>query len=236
MTRRLAVLTLLALALVACTSPAPPPTAERDIVAEALAAFDRGDWPLAARLLREALVKQPASLRLHYALAISASHLDLRDETIQEFQWVLANAPGTAEAEVARRWLIGAGVLREPDTPVAEEPPAVPPDRDMGTSALRGRVAWAEGEPPVKTTRMQLFLRGIPGTPTSGIQYVRRTDEEGKFEFKNIAAGSYQLSNRIAGEPLWRLRVEIPQGKDMTLDLGPQNSLRARDDFPRASQ
>jgi hypothetical protein len=236
MKSRLAALTLVALALVACSGPPPPPQAEYDVVAEALKAFDRNDWAQAAPLLREAIVKQPASLRLHYALAIAVSHLDLRDETIREFQWVIANAPATAEAKVAREWLIGAGVRRERATTVAEERPPAPVDREIGNSGLSGRVVWTSGEPPVKTTRMQLFLRGVADTPTGGIQYVRRTDEDGGFQFKNIAAGSYQLSNRIAGEPLWRLRVEIPQGEDVTLELGPRNSLRARDDFPPAGK
>ena len=221
---------LLVLALVGCSSPAsPPPTAEYDVVAEALKAFERSDWVQAARLLREAIVKQPTSLRLHYALAVAATHLDLRDEVIQEFQWVLANAPGTPEAAAAREWLLAAGVLREQET-IAAPPPAV--DKEIGDSGLSGRVVWKGGEPPVKTGRMQLFLKGVPGTPTKDFQYVLRTEEDGAFQFKNIAAGSYKLTNRIAGEPVWRLRVEIPPAGDVALDLGPQNSLRARDDFP----
>jgi hypothetical protein len=221
---------LLVLALVGCGSPAsPPPTAEYDVVAEALKAFERSDWVQAAPLLREAILKQPTSLRLHYSLAVAATHLDLRGEVIQEFQWVLANAPGTPEAAAAREWLLAAGVLREQET-VAAPPPAV--DKEIGDSGLSGRVVWTGGEPPVKTGRMQLFLKGVPGTPTKDFQYVLRTEEDGAFQFKNIAAGSYKLTNRIAGEPVWRLRVEIPPAGDVALDLGPQNSLRARDDFP----
>jgi hypothetical protein len=221
---------LLALALVACGSPPPPPAAEYDVVAEALKAFERGDWVPAARLLREAIVKQPASLRLHYSLAVAASHLELREETIREFQWILANAPGTPEAAAARAWLIGAGVLREQETASAPPPPV---DKEIGDSSLSGRVVWTGGEPPVKLGRLQLFLKGVPGTPTKDIQYVLRTNEEGAFQFRNIAAGSYKLTNRIAGEPVWRLRVEIPPAREVVLDLGPHNSLRARDDFPR---
>jgi hypothetical protein len=229
--RRLLVLVLVGIALGACSSPAPPPTAEYDVVAEALKAFERSDWVPAARLLREATAKQPMNVQLHYYLAIAATHLDLREEAIREFQWVMANAPaGSPEALAARKWLTEAGVLGT-GTAAADSP--APADKEFGTSALRGRVAWTEGEPPVKTTRMQLFLKGVPGTPTKDLQYVRRTDEEGRFEFTSIAAGSYKLSNRIAGEPLWRLRVNVPEGQDVTLDLTPQNSFRVRDDFPQ---
>jgi hypothetical protein len=218
----------------ACGTPAPPPAVEVDVVAEALKAFDRGDWAQAARLLREAIAKQPSSLRLHYSLGVATSHLDLRDETIGEFQWVLASAPGTPEGTAAREWLIAAGVLRNETETAAAPPPQV--DKEFGDSSLSGRVVWTDGEPPVKITRMQLFLKGVPGTPTKDIQYVLRTDETGGFEFKNIAAGSYKLTNRIAGEPAWRLRVEIPPTHDVTLELGPHNSFRARDDFPSESK
>jgi len=232
MPSRLAALVLVAVVLAACGSPAPPPTAEYDVVAEALKAFDRQEWTPAARLLRQAVVKQPSNLRLHYSLAIASSHLDLLDETTREFEWVVASAPGTAEAEVARQWLAAARGARTPST--AQEPP--PLDKEIGRSALSGRVVWTGGEPPVKITRLQLFLKGIQGTPTKDIQYVLRTDEEGGFRFTNIAAGSYQLTNRIAGEPTWRLRVEVPDDQTVTLDLGPDNSLRARDDFPDTSR
>jgi hypothetical protein len=232
MMRRLAALAVVGLVIAACSGPAPSPQAEYDVVAEAIKAFERSDWAQATRLLREAIIKQPTTLRLHYALAIAASHLDLREETIREFQWVLASAPGTTEAEVARNWLIAAGVLRGRDTATAEEQAPPPVDKEIGTSALSGRIVWSGGEPPIKTTRMQLFLRGISDTPTKGIQYVLRTDEEAGFRFKNIAAGPYQLTDRIAGQPLWRLRVEIPPDQDVSLELGPQNSVPARDDFP----
>lgn len=233
--RRLAGALLLVLAVAACGSPAPPPAVEYDVVAEALKAFDRGDWAAAAPLLREAVAKQPTGLRLHYALAVATSHLELIEETVREFQWIVANAPGTPEAAAARRWLIGAGVLRDPETAAAPPPPPTPVDKDVGSSSLSGRAVWAGGEPPVKLGRLQLFLKGLPGTPTKDFQYVLRTDEEGAFQFKNVAAGSYRLTNRIAGEPVWRLRVEIPPAGDVALDLGPHNSLRARDDFPPTS-
>jgi hypothetical protein len=211
-----------------CGSPAPVPPPQVDVAADAMRAFERGDWVLAARLLREAIAKQPTSLRLHYSLGVAAAHLDLRGEAIQEFQWVLANAPATStEAQEARKWLLAAGVLQEPRTETAASV-----DKEDGTSLLRGRVAWADGQPPVSPSRLQIFLKGIRGTPTEDIQYVRRTDEEGRFEFKNIAAGPYRVTNRLAGQPTWRVRVEVPEGGDVTLDLTAQNSTRVKDDFP----
>lgn len=233
---RLLTCLLLAVALGACGSPAPAPKAEYDVVAEAMKAFDKGDWTLAARLLREAVVKQPLDVRLHYSLAVSATHLDLREEAIREFRWVLANAPGTPEADAARNWLIAAGVLTPGSEAVGsaadEEASQAARDPDRGNSIVRGQVAWNEGEPPVKLLRLQVFLKGLPRTPNQDVQLVMRTDEQGRFEFKHVPPGTYKLTNRIAGEPLWRVKVDVAPGETTSVDLTPQNSTRVRDDFP----
>lgn len=225
---RLAVVLAL-LALAGCGRSAPAPTAapaDVDVAALARAAFQRGDWTAAAPLLRQALGKDPASLMLHYYLAITATYLDLNNEAEQEFKWVLANArAGSEEAETARRWLAERSGARD-----VREAAAVD-DGAKGKSGLSGQVNWPDG--PVQRARLQLFLQGIPGTPTAGSQYVRRADDQGRFDFSKVPPGSYKLTNRVAGRPIWRLRVEIPPDETVKLDLGPQNSLSARDDFPK---
>jgi hypothetical protein len=202
------------------------------MAAEAIKAFERSDWVPAARLLREALVHQPTNVTLHYYLAIAATHLGLRDEAVREFQWVLTNAPaGSAETLAAKQWLTAAGVLADPATAAAPEAP--PADAATGSvGGLRGQVVWNEAEDPVSVSRLQLFLKGIPNTPTQEQYYVLRTQNDGRFNFAKVVPGSYKLTNRIAGKPHWRLRVDIAQGEPVTLDLNPQNSTRTRDDFP----
>jgi hypothetical protein len=232
--RLLATATVLGLTL-ACTSPPPGPApgvTARDVAAEAMAAVDRGEWARAAELLREALRQDPASVKLHYHLAIAATHLDLRDEAIREFQWILANvAAELPEAQEARRWLTDAGVLRRP----AAEQVGTPSDRiteeTRGDSGLSGRVVWADGKP---TARVQLFLKGVPKTPRENLQWVLRSDDSGAFEFKRIPAGTYMLTNKVAGDPTWRLRVQLTPGEITTLDLSEANSAKVRDDFPGA--
>jgi hypothetical protein len=218
--------------LFGCSSPAPQaPTAQSDVAADALRAFERSDWVPAARLLREALAKDPASLKLHYYLAVTATHLDLIEEAVREFQWVLANAPATsAESQAARTWLTAAGRLGKERSVAATTPTE---DTPANASTVHGQIVWTDGEPPVPKSRLQLFLRGLPNTPTKEEYHVLRTDEEGRFSFKRVVPGTYQLTNRIAGEPLWRLRVQLQPGQDMALDLTPQNSLKSRDDFPQ---
>ncbi|HXH83117.1 MAG TPA: hypothetical protein VNN07_09340, partial [Candidatus Tectomicrobia bacterium] len=109
--RRAVAILAIAGALAGCGSqPAAAPPPQADAATLAMQAFERRDWALAARLLREALAAQPASLRLRYSLGVAAAHLDLRGEAIEQFRWVLANAPaGSPEAAEARKWLIAAG-------------------------------------------------------------------------------------------------------------------------------
>lgn len=205
------------------------------MAAEAIKAFERSDWVLAARLLREAVIHQPTSVTLHYYLAITATHLQLRDEAVREFQWVLANAPaGSAEALAAKEWLVAAGVI---GTGVAAAPSQPPAEAATGlVGGVYGQVAWNEAEDPISVTRLQIFLKGLPGTPTKEEFYVQRTDNDGRFNFKKVVPGSYKLTNRIAGKPHWNLRVSVQPGEPMSLDLNPQNSTRTRDDFPEESK
>jgi hypothetical protein len=192
---------------------------------------------MAARLLREAIVHEGANVTLHYYLAIAATHLQLRDEAVREFQWVLTNAPaGSAEAVAAREWLTAAGVLGAAPVAAAapEPPPAAVAPGPVGT--VQGQVVWTEAEDPISVSRLQLFLKGLPSTPTHEQYYVLRTENDGQFHFRNVMPGAYKLTNRIAGKPHWRLRVSVQAGAPTTIDLNPQNSTRTRDDFPLDDQ
>jgi Carboxypeptidase regulatory-like domain len=98
-------------------------------------------------------------------------------------------------------------------------------------SGIRGQVLWADGRP---TARVQLFLKGVPNSPNANEQWVMRTDDGGRFEFKRIPPGTYMLTNKVAGSPTWRLRVKLAPGEITSLDLGEDNSAKVRDDFPGA--
>jgi hypothetical protein len=42
------------------------------------------------------------------------------------------------------------------------------------------------------------------------------------------------LTNRLADQPIWRLRVELKPAEETQLDLNPDNSVVVRDDFPQS--
>ena len=214
----------LALAVGACQrAPEVPPPAV-DHAVEARKAIAAQQWAVAADHLRAAIQRTPKSLGLHYNLAICDTWLDLKDEAIHEFEWVLANAPADSdEAKTARRWL-AANKDRRP-TQAAPEPAAVDPT--VGNSGVHGVVIW--GQQP--QARLQLFLRGLRGTATKDLQYMLRSDREGRYGFKNVVPGPYMLTDAIAGSPKWRLRVEAKPGEDLALDLTPENAAPVRDDF-----
>ena len=169
-------------------------------------------------------------------LAISASWLDIRDEAVREFEWVVAHAGAASEeARVAREWLAGAsgrgvagGRPGAADTDAAR-------DETVGDSGVHGRVVWNEGQGVEPLKRFQVHLYAINEAGASkGMSYHVRTDREGNYKFAKIPSGTYKLTDTNVLTPKWRLKVEVRQGEDTLIDLGPENSLKARDDFPKS--
>lgn len=232
MRRSLAVVALgLALVLAGCQrSPEAPPASEApgavDHVAEAKKALAIADWAAAAPHLRAALQQDPASLFLHYNLAICATWLDQRDEAVREFQWVLDHAPSDSEeASTARKWLAKTGKSTE----TASAPPAAD-NPYVGDSRIHGIVTW--GGPPVPQNRTQVMLIGLPDSPTKEVRRVVRSDKDGAYEFTKVPAGPYKVEVLLQMKPRWRLKATVDPGQDVVLDLSPDNSFPARDDFP----
>jgi tetratricopeptide (TPR) repeat protein len=222
--------------LVACQSPSPPTRSTSsetpaDLAARALAA---GRYAEAAQLYREALDEAPGKMQLHYGLAVVSSFLDLRDEAIREFRWVLQyGSPGAPEVEASRAWLARAGAL--PVAYDATNPSRPEKERAPGNASLEGRAVFAEdGKPPLPMQRMQLFLVGQPNSPTKLERYNLRTDEQGNFKFPDVVPGPDKLTNRVAGRPTWRLRVDLKGSEVKVLELTPANGVDSQDDFPES--
>jgi len=222
----------LGLLLAACNAsqPVPQPRAQATDAISAFEALQAGDYQRAAELYRRAVAAEPASVGLHYGLAVALSYLQRKDETAREFRWVLEQAPpASEEARVARNWLVNAGLLPRPSA----LSPAVAEQLGGEEATLEGHAVSAEdGTTPRPMRRLQLFLVGQKGSPTNDERHALRTDEDGGFRFRKVLAGSYKLTNRLAGQPIWRLRVELKPGENKQLELTPANSTATRDDFP----
>jgi hypothetical protein len=222
-----------ALALGACQrAPAPTPqaTPSLTLAARAAQALEKGDYAGAADLARQALVETPDGLSPHYTLAVASSHLNLKQDAIREFRWVLRHAPkGSVEAEAARRWLAAAGALETATG--ADEASADEAKTGGGRASIEGQMVLPEDaqNPP---QRRMVILYGLPDTPTREERLQVRTDERGRFKFANVTPGTYMITDAVAGARNWRLRVQVTAGQALTLDLTPANHVRVKDDFP----
>jgi hypothetical protein len=207
-------------------APEPPAT----IAARALA---EGRYADAFALYRQALAEAPGQTALHYGLGAASSYLDRREDAVREFRWVVRyGSPTAPEVVAARQWLVRAGALPSPILNVPT-PRRSGEERQAGNASLEGRAMFAaQGEEPRPMSRLQLFLVGQPNSPTRKERYTLRTDEQGTFKFPNVIPGPYKLTNRVAGQPTWRLLVELKPSDAKVLELTPANSLAVQDDFP----
>jgi hypothetical protein len=233
-------LLVICLALAACQGTPPrqaTPAAEPDASARAALAMERGEYERAAELYREALLTTPDSVPFHYGLGVSVSFLNRKAEAVRELLWVLEHGePGSSEVRAAWLWLKSVKALPAAEssatTAAAQEEQAAEQKKEP-MAAVHGRVVFGEtSTDATPKERMQLFLMEHP----SRVNYFRiRTDEQGYFRFQKVPPGVYKLTERAAGSPIWRLRVELKPGQDLNLDLSPANSTRVRDDFPEAA-
>ena len=145
------------------------------------------------------------------------------------------SVPRAAQAEEATEVVVRQAPARPAAHPVSRpveprEPVDVVTEEIAGDGAIGGWVVWAEGP----TDQVKLVLRGAPETPQTHLQWIARTDADGRFDFTGIPAGSYVLTNRVWGSPTWRLAVSVRAGERVSLDLSETNATLVRDDFPDA--
>jgi len=234
-----ALVALMSVTVAGCQQSSVRPIAKKAEADHAVAghkAFDQRDWGGAASHYRLALHKMPDELILHYRLAIAASWLGLRDEATTEFEWIVAHALMTSdEARVAREWLAASRGQTTARAGGASGSSSAP-DEWAGDSGAHGRIAWDEGHGVAPLKRYQIHLYGLTedGKPR-GISFHVRTDRDGNYKFEKVPPGTYKMTDNNVGTPKWRLRVQLREGEDALIDLGPENSVKIRDDFTKSS-
>jgi hypothetical protein len=204
-------------------SPPQPPKAlavVTDSMATAREAMARRDYPAAITLLREVVARHPGDLEAHYRLGVSASQLDRLDDTRREFEWVVAHGdPGAPEVNIARDWLAAPASTSAVQPTAAVDTAAAEPTPEHAT--VSGRAMGPEGA----QSRLQLVLKGVPGSTVNDEFHLLRTDGQGNFRFVNVVPGDYVLSNPVARPLTWRVKLSLSLGERRVLDLSPDNAV-----------
>ncbi len=187
--------------------------------AEALMA--RGEYVEAWHAYHQALLAAPEDVSLWYALGVTLSHLDLRTETEEAFQYVVRRGnPGSEEVRLARLWLVRAGVLAEP---VAFIIAAEPVDVRGDTAVVRGKVTWGAHEPEGSALKAQVLMEGLNGA-AEGKRFSARVPLGQSYRFERLPPGVYRLIGGAAGHRLWDLTLAVEDGQQIALHLSKENS------------
>ncbi len=226
--------------LAGCGRADPPPpaavapsnwTALRQ-AGHALAA--RGDYEAAVGRYREALRQAPDDQVTHYGLAVALSHLDRRNEAIEEFRWVVARgASGDPEVRAATEWLRAAGALvRAPGAPTTEAPPVtVPADVYEPAGSVRGATVWPGVTPESRPLQLQILLQGDDSF-NRGRLVQGRTRLGAPYSLPRVPAGAYRLMAQVGAMRLWDTRVTVEPDRELLLDLTPATSPVSPTEFP----
>lgn len=232
--RRLSVVALVVLILGCQQSPpqspasAPPksPAAQLGEEGDALAA--RGDYEAAAAKYRAAVAREPDDVPLRFALGVALSHLGRRQETIEQFRFVVARGnPNSQEFQAAQHWLINAGELAqtaavepsadaEPEAGAAASPPAASaPTSPASPQGAKVRVR-TEPRPGIREVNIVLLAE-----ERGELAYTKTVKPGEAFEFTGVLPGNYRLMARDAetDSELWNMQVTVARGQDLVLDL-----------------
>lgn len=243
MVRRLLAVCLLTLLLGCQQSPALGPanvpvgplTTQLKAEADALAA--RGEYAAAVVKYQAAVNQEPGEISIWFALGTALSHLGQREGTIQAFQRVVElGRPGSEEVEVARRWLMSAGVLTTSLSFASSTASDAGSDASAATArpgpkgTLRGKTEW-KGVTPENLIMVKLIISGDEPV-TQGRTFVRSINLGQPYAFENVPSGAYRLVASAGRTQLWDEKVYVETDKQTVLHLSSANSPVSTDQFP----
>jgi tetratricopeptide repeat protein len=221
--------------------PTPPALAQTPAALEASsrregdAALSRGDYAAAVAEYREALRVTPDDLKLRFALGSALSHLDRRDEAIEQFRWVVEHRG--PEVAMAREWLVavervsnaGASHGRQGVT-VSSVPGAEGLPAPAGVGSIKGATVWPGVSPDAQTVALELRFNGDDAS-TKGHSVRLHIGLGRPYRMSDLPAGAYRVVGRSAGVKLWETRAVVGAGKETVLDLTGANSLVTPKEF-----
>lgn len=207
--------------------PADPSLALRGLIQQADELASVGEYGAAAVKYWAAVEHEPDEASLRFALGTALSHVGRQEETVEQFRWVVTRGdPRTPEVQVARRWLVGAGVLAEPVTFASstgpEEDPGVSDRGSTPPGKLKGRTEWRGVDLKGGPRRVRIVLRGEDeSNKESTLDTSVKLGEP--YEFGKVPPGNYRLTARVSEAEFWKQRVTVEAGQETVLDLTTAN-------------
>jgi len=193
------------------------------------------DWASAATKYQTALNRETSNLELRLALAITLSHLNRREETVENFRWVVNHSqPGSPEFVLARTWLVEAGELQglRPSTPAPSADAASPATEDKPKGGVRGTTSWPGVTPRERLVPLRITLSG-EDNENRDVTLGRRFRLGEPYRFTGARPGKYRLRAVAIDQnlELWDKQVVVEAGKETTLDLTAADSQVSATEF-----
>jgi tetratricopeptide (TPR) repeat protein len=198
----------------------------------------RGEYEAAVVKYQAAVRQEPGDVPLWFALGTALSHLNQREGTIEAFRRVVdLGRPDSQEVEVARRWLVSAGVLigsvfasSTASDARSDSGAATAPSGPKGT--LRGKTEW-KGITPEHAINVKLIISGEEAA-TQGRSFSRSIRLGQPYAFENVPSGAYRLEASAGLTHLWDEKVYVETDKQTVLNLTPATSPVSPDTWPGA--
>jgi tetratricopeptide (TPR) repeat protein len=190
------------------------------IKAEGDALAARGDYEAAAVKYQAAANQVPEDVSIRFALGSALSHLGRRQETVEQFRFVVARGkPDSTEAQEARRWLIAAGELGETVSfaPSTQATPSASPVPSTSQAAAPG--GKLKGRTAVRAGSREVMI--VLSDPIRVLTFEKTVKLGEAFQFDNVPPGSYRLmvADPEIDTPLWDVEVTVTAGQETVLDL-----------------
>ena len=195
---------------------------------DALAA--RGEYEAAAVKYQAAANQEPEDVAIRFALGSALSHLNRREETVQQFKFVvLRGKPDSAEVQAARRWLVAAGEAAEAVTfapsgsPAPAATPAPRPSAPAPPPAAAGGTLKGKAEGP-GGREVNLVLIGTDDS-NYDLAFTSRVKPGEGYEFNKVPPGNYRLTveDPESGAEPRDVPVTVTAGKETIVDLTSAN-------------
>src|SRR5215510_8902892 len=197
------------------------------------------DWAGAAVKYQTALNRANDNLELRLALGIVLSHLDRREETAEQFRWVVNHGqPGSAAFAMARTWLIEAGeFLGLPAASAAPVANAASAGHDTTPKGgVRGTTSWPGVTAHERLVPLRITLTG-EDNENRDVTLGRRFRLGEPYRLADARPGKYRLRAVAIDQnvELWDKQVVVEAGKETTLDLSATYSSVSPREFPPAN-